>query len=129
MSIAKMSIAKKVIKILEDEVLGVIFGAGKYTSEVSPILGKIVFAGGLGVSYEDKPRNVMGGEILRSEVFKIIVKGDDYVKLEDAHIEISDVLRREGYIQLSGLEHIEFSQKETDNSMQLAATFKSTKQD
>jgi len=119
-----MSISSKVVKILTNEALGVVFEEGRYSPNPSPIHGKFIFAGGMGVAYEDKPRNIMGGTIIRSEVFKIVLKGANYIELEHALIKASDALKHAGYIQASGFEHIETAD---DAFLQLAITFKSLK--
>ncbi|MCL2375726.1 MAG: hypothetical protein FWC82_04305, partial [Firmicutes bacterium] len=92
-----------------------------------PIAGKVIFAGGMSAAYEDKPRNVLGGKVLPQEVLKIMLRGGtqgrEYISLEENMQKIKIVLRRAGYIQLSGIEHIESKENE---SLQLAVTFKTT---
>ena len=117
----KTSIIERVITILNDANIT----AGKYPTNAFQIKGKVIFAGGMGMSVEDKPRNVMGGDILRAEVFKVVLCGENYIALEKEQHKVKEKLRQEGYIQLSGLEHIE--PKEGESLLQLAVTFKSTK--
>jgi len=92
------------------------------------IAGKVIFAGGMGIATEDKPRNIMGGKSLQAEVFKVVVKDGDYLSLEKALLRVKEALRQAGYIQLSGFEHIEPKEKDGGNLLQLAMTFKSTEQ-
>ncbi|MCL2234363.1 MAG: hypothetical protein FWC02_01630 [Firmicutes bacterium] len=120
-----MSVIRNVIDVLRHEALGVNFEAGKYPDNSSQISGKVIFAGGMGVSEYDKPRNVMGGDVIRAEVFKVVLRGADYICLEKALSEVKYALRKAGYPQLSGIEHIE---PKEDGLLQLAITFKSTKQ-
>ena len=117
-----MSIIENALKELRYAVLGVVFEAGKYQDGTYSICGKIIFAGGMNISDYDAPRNVLGGEVLHSEVFKVVLRGDDYVALETNLKKVQATLRRVGFIQLSGLEHIE---PKDDGLMQLAVTFKS----
>ncbi|MCL2860928.1 MAG: hypothetical protein FWE22_00735 [Firmicutes bacterium] len=120
-----MSVIRNVVDILRNEALGVTFEAGKYPESTSQVSGKVVFAGGMGVSEYDKPRNVMGGDVLRAEAFKVVLRGTNYIQLEEILTKAKIALRNAGYHQLSGLEHIE---PKEDGLLQLAITFKSTKQ-
>ena len=123
-----MSIAEKVIEILGSSGLGLSIEAGKYPDRDYPICGKVIFAGGMGVSEEDRPRNVMGGNPFRAEIFKIILRGAVYIGLEKEQVKVTEALRNSGFIQLSGLEHIDTKELDGEKLLQLAVTFKSTKQ-
>ncbi|MCL2369839.1 MAG: hypothetical protein FWC80_01220 [Firmicutes bacterium] len=103
---------------------GISMGYGKYSEnpiDATGIYGKVIFAGGKHLPDEDKPRNVMGGAVLPVEVFKVVLKGEDYSKLEDyLNDRIKTALKNEGFIQISGFEHID-----GDTMPQLAVSFKS----
>ena len=122
-----MSVMKNVIDLLIGQNLGFGVKAGKYPDNAPPngISGKVIFAGGAGVSSEDKPRNVMGGEVLRAELFKVILRGESYVALEESFGKVKIALRQAGYIQLSGFEHVE---PKDDGLLQLAVMFKTVNQ-
>ena len=122
-----MSIIKNILKTLEQEAPGLNLDAGRFPPKPvdGRICGKVIFAGGMVVSESDKPRNVMGGEVLRAEVFKVILRDENYIELERALTRVKNALREAGYIGLSGFEHLESKE---DGLLQLAITFKSTKQ-
>jgi len=74
----------------------------------------------MGISSADKPRKILGGKVLQAELFKVVLQGQDYTSLEQNLHTISTTLKNAGYVQLSGLEHIE-----CDKAPQLAITYKS----
>ena len=125
-----MSLMSRIVNLLNNKPLEngmhLSIKAGGYSDEQpNAVLGKVIFAGGIGVSEDDKPRNVMGGNVIRAEMFKVILSGCNYCDLEGAHIKVKKTLKLEGYIQLSGFEHIE---PKEGGAFQLAVTFKSVTQ-
>ena len=99
------------------------FGLGNYPdSKPGGVSGKIVFAGGVGVYETDKPRKVMGGGVICTEVFKVAMRGPDYLILESRLNAAKTALKKAEFVQVSGFEHIETSDGEP---LQLAVSFKS----
>jgi len=95
-------------------------GLGSYIQNGMDYQGKVIFAGGKHMSDEDKPRNIMGGGILPVEIFKVIMKGSYYDKLEEYLNYAKIALKNAGFIQISGFEHID-----GESLPQLAVSFKS----
>jgi hypothetical protein len=94
--------------------------AGRFPANTFSIVGKVIFAGGYGISEYNQPRNIMGGTTLRVEVFKVMVKGNDYIQLERVLVDVKKALNDQ-YVLLSGIEHIE---SKDEGFMELALTFK-----
>jgi len=117
-----MSVLTKIKDIFGDKI-----GLGNYSNipYESGVYGKVMFAGGKHLPYEERPRNVMGSEILCVEVFKVILRSNEYSVLEENFTAIKTSLKKAGFIQISGFEHID---TEEGVPLQLAVSFKWLKQ-
>ena len=124
-----MSIMRNIKDILRDRP-GLAVEAGRYPEVTVPqgkIVGKVIFAGGMNVDDGRRPRNIMGGDVLDVQLFKVILCGANYIALEEAMISAKVELQRLGYMQISGIEHLDPIEKNGESLLQLAVTFKATK--
>ena len=121
-----MSVIKQVIDLVQESPLGITLGAGNYP-HATAVSGKVIFAGGLGMSEENRPRNIMGGDILATQLVKVVMRGADYLQLEAGLDQISGILRQSGFSQISGFEHLDEQTVDNENLLQLAVAFRITK--
>ncbi|MDR3021469.1 MAG: hypothetical protein LBU60_02160 [Clostridiales bacterium] len=119
-----MSIIQGTIDKLVDTDIGINFGAGEYLkSDSNTMSGKVTFAKSVEVDRKAVSNNVMGNGLIKSEVIKVWLKGNNYVGLELVLGKVQQILAKNGYIPISGFEYVE---PIDESNMQLALSFKFT---